>query len=247
MNPFLLTLLSTFAISTLSLSGSLFLFLKDQLLKHISLSLLALAAGALLGTSLLHLLPEVAKKGFPENGFLVMLTGFLLFYVIEQVLHLHHGGEGKEEHSPKSLGVLSLLGDASHNFIDGVILAAAFLIDAKLGLAATAAVALHEIPQEIAEFGVLLYSGFSKIKALFLNFLSATTVILGGIFGFFLRDTIESSIPFVLLFAAGSFLYVGASDFIPEFKQERNLKKSLILSLIFFLGVLLMWLFTFLE
>ena len=247
MNPFFITLLATFGIALLALSGSLFLFLKDHLLQRISLYLIALAAGALLGTAFLHLLPEVLKEGFPEHGFLVLLGGFLFFYIGEKLLHLHHRGEGTDEHNPRDLGILSLSADVSHNFIDGVILAAAFLVDIKLGLITAAAIALHEIPQEIAEFGVLLYAGFSKHKALLLNFLSATTVIFGGVVGFLFQEILVFFIPFVLLFAAGSFLYIGASDFIPEFKKEREPKKALFLSLTFFFGIFLMWIFTFLE
>ena len=242
------TLLATIAISFLSLSGSFFLFLKDQFVRRISLGLLALAAGALLGTAFLHLLPEVLENGqFPEHGFLILLGGFLIFYAGEKVLHLHHGAGGKEEHSPAALGMLSLLGDATHNFIDGVILAVAFLVDIKLGLVTAAAVALHEVPQEIAEFGVLLYAGFSKYKALFLNFLSAVTVIVGGVVGFLFQETLLSFIPYFLLFASGSFLYIAASDFIPEFKKERDFTKALVLSAIFFFGIFLMWSFTLIE
>ena len=247
MDPFFLTLVATAVISFLALSGSILLFFKDQFLKHISLYLIALASGALLGTAFLHLLPEILEEGFPEQGFMVLLGGFLFFYIAEKLLHLHHGAEGVDEHNPRELGVLSLSADAIHNFMDGIILAVAFLVDVKLGLVTAAAVALHEIPQEIAEFGVLLYAGFSKYKALIFNFLSATTIILGGIAGFIFQDILISFIPFVLLFAAGSFLYIGASDFIPEFKKEREPRKALLLSLTFFFGIFLMWVFTFME
>jgi len=247
MNPFFLTLLATIGIAAVALSGSLLLFFKDSILKRISLYLLALAAGALLGTAFLHILPEVVEGGIPENGFLILLGGFLFFYIGEKLLHLHHGIQGADEHSPRALGVLSLSADAVHNFVDGIILAVAFLVDIRLGLITAAAVALHEIPQEIAEFGVLLYAGFSKRRALFLNFLSATTVILGGVVGFLFQEIFIAFIPYVLLFAAGSFLYIGASDFVPEFKKERNPKRALGLSLIFFFGIFLMWIFTFVE
>ena len=247
MDPFLLTLLATFGIALLAFSGSSLLFLKDHLLKRISLYLLALAAGALLGTAFLHILPEVVESGIPDNGFLILLGGFLFFYIGEKLLHLHHSGESTDEHNPRDLGILSLSADAAHNFVDGIILAVAFLVDIRLGMVTAAAVALHEIPQEIAEFGVLLYAGFSKRKALFLNFLSALTVVVGGIVGFVFQGIFVSLIPFVLLFAAGSFIYIGASDFIPEFKKERDPKKALLLSLTFFFGIFLMWIFTFLE
>ena len=132
MSPFLLTMAATAVISLLALSGSLLLFFKDQLLKRISLFLLALAAGALLCTAFLHLLPEVLEGGFPEQGFLVLLSGFVFFYIGEKLLHLHHGTEGADEHNPRNLGVLSLSADVVHNFIDGIILAVAFLVDVHL-------------------------------------------------------------------------------------------------------------------
>ena len=223
------------------------MFLKDYILKHISLYLLALAAGALLGTAFLHLLPEALLKGIPQQGFLVVLAGFLFFYIGEKLLHLHHAAQGVDEHNPRALGILSLSADAVHNFVDGIILAVAFLVDIKLGLITAAAVALHEIPQEIAEFGVLLYAGFSKRRALFLNVLSAATVILGGVVGFLFQETLAAFIPFVLLFAAGSFLYIAASDFIPELKKERDPARTFALSLTFFFGIFLMWIFTFIE
>jgi zinc and cadmium transporter len=248
MSPFLATLVATFAISLLSLSGSLFLFLKDQFLRKVSLFLVALAAAALIGAAFLNILPEIMEQGALSKGMFVMpVIGFAFFYLAEKILHLHHGAEGEEEHSPQALGVLSLTADALHNFIDGVILAAAFLVDIKLGMVATAAVALHEIPQEISEFGVLLYAGFSKVRALTLNFLSATSVILGGIAGFLAKETLLEFVPFVLLFAVGSFLYIGASDFVPEFKKERDPAKALGLSFVFFAGLVLMWLLTFVE
>ncbi|MBI4138081.1 MAG: ZIP family metal transporter [Candidatus Wildermuthbacteria bacterium] len=238
---------ATAGISLLSFSGSFLLFFKHAVLEKVSLFLVALAAGALLGTAILHLLPEALEQGFPPESLFVVLIGFCVFYMGEKLMHLHHGAEGKGEHGPRSLGALSLLGDGLHNFVDGVVLAAAFLVDIKLGLVTTAAVALHEVPQEIAEFGVLLYSGLSKRRALLLNFLSATTVILGGVFGFFAHGLYASFVPAVLAFATGTFLYIGASGFIPEVKEERHPGKTAGLFLVFVSGLLLMWLFAGLE
>lgn len=247
MNPVFLTLLVAFGISLLSISGSVLLFFKDRIIQRLSLFLVALAAAALLGTAFLHILPEVLEEDLPEQAFLLPLFGFVLFYVGEKLLHLHHATEEGSEHAPRELGVLSLTGDFIHNFIDGVILAAAFMVDIKLGMVTAAAIALHEIPQEIAEFGVLLYAGFSKVKALILNFFSATSIILGGIVGFLAQDLLLPWIPLVLLFAVGSFLYLGASDFVPEFKRERSPGKSVGLFLVFLAGLVLMWVFSLIE
>jgi zinc and cadmium transporter len=173
------------------------------------------------------------------------IAGFGIFFFVENILHWHHSHRGQIAHAP--LGILSLFGDALHNFLDGMIIAAAFFVDAKLGFVSVAAVALHEIPQEIAEFGVLVYAGFSKRRALTLNFLSATTVIAGGIASYFLAGAVGQWIGFFLLFAVGTFLYLGASDFVPEIRKEEGLARSLQILFVFAAGVILMWLFTYLE
>ena len=210
-----------------------------------SIFLVAFAAGALMGAAFLHLLPEAIGDGVSDKLMLCPLFGFIGFFLLEKVLHWHHTHSDDAGHAP--LGALSLIGDGMHNFLDGVILAAAFLVDVKLGFAATAAVALHEIPQEISEFGVLVYAGFGKRRALLLNFISATSVILGGIAGYYLLGVIEQWIPAIILFAVGTFLYLAASDFVPEIRKEEGLEKSLKIFLIFGLGIFLMWLFTLIE
>ena len=134
-----------------------------------------------------------------------------------------------------------------HNFVDGMIIAAVFFVDMNLGFVTVLAVALHEIPEEIAEFGVLIYAGFSRKRALLLNFLSATTVILGGVVSFLLAGFLGQWISLFLLFAVGIFVYVAASDFVPEIRKEEGLPKSLGLLLTFAAGIFLMWLVLFLE
>ncbi|MBU1350118.1 MAG: ZIP family metal transporter, partial [Patescibacteria group bacterium] len=128
-----------------------------------------------------------------------------------------------------------------HNFIDGLIIATAFLVDIKLGVTTTFAIALHEIPQEISDFGVLLYAGFKKKKALLINFIVALTVVAGGIVGYFISLNLENIISFLLPFAAGGFIYIAASDLMPEIKKETNLRKSIISFLMFMLGIALMF------
>ena len=139
---------------------------------------------------------------------------------------------------------MNLFGDAVHNFIDGLIIAASFLIDIKLGITTTFAVALHEIPQEIGDFGVLRHAGFSKLKALTYNLLTALTAVLGGILGYFLQSSTELVTLFLLPFAAGGFLYISASDLIPEIRKELNAKKSLLNLMVFLAGILIMYGFT---
>jgi zinc and cadmium transporter len=131
--------------------------------------------------------------------------------------------------------------------LDGLIIGVAFLVDIQLGLVAVAAVALHEIPQEFAEFGVLLYAGFSKTRALIFNFVSASMVIFGTLIGFWLGEIIEAMILSVIMLAVGTFIYVAASDFVPELQKEKDKKRSIQLMVVFMLGIFVMWAFTFFE
>lgn len=238
-------LLATAFVSLLSFSGVLVAFFRSAVLSRFSVFFVALAAGALIGTAFLHLLPEAVEGGVERPFFLLILGGFVLFFLVEKTLHWHHAHLAT--HERRHLGVLSLVGDFLHNFIDGLIIAAAFLVDVRLGVTVTAAMALHEIPQEVSEFGVLLYAGFARARALFLNFFSATSVILGGAAGFFFAGAVEQVAPALIAFAVGSFLYLGASDFVPEIRKEEGFRKSFTTFLVFVGGIVLMWLFTFLE
>ncbi|TSC75551.1 MAG: putative divalent heavy-metal cations transporter [Parcubacteria group bacterium Gr01-1014_30] len=250
MEPISLAFISAALITFISFVAAPLLLLRDHVLRSLSVFLVALAASALLGTAFLHILPEVMEQELEELVFLWAIFGFVFFYVAEKLLHLHHVTEieGEEkEHTPRELGILGLLGDFLHNFIDGVILAAAFLVDIQLGFVTAIAIALHEIPQEIAVFGVLVYSGFSKLKSLILNFLSQTSIILGVLLVALTGEVVESRIASVLLFAVGSFVYLGAADFVPEFRRERDPRKSLNLFLVFLVGLVLVWLVGLLE
>ena len=235
---------STFLISLLAFIGALTLFFKEKLLDKILLILVAFSAGALIGGAFLHLIPEaIAKVGPEENSllkiFLYLLLGFCLFFVLEQFIRWHHHHATRHPEI-KSFSYLILISDALHNFIDGLIIAASFIIAVPVGLVTALAVALHEIPQEIGDYGVLVYGGFKRGKALFLNFLSALTVVLGGIAGFLLSEKLGQSIIFLLPLAAGSFIYVASSDLIPEIKHKVSLKKSLVHFFVFLLGIALM-------
>lgn len=247
MEPLFLALISAVVIAFVSFVAAPLLLLKDHVLRNLSVFLVALAAAALLGTAFLHILPELMEEELAESAFAWILAGFVVFYIAEKLLHLHHVTSREDEHAPRELGILGLVGDFMHNFIDGIIVAVAFLVDIRLGFVTAIAVALHEIPQEIAVFGVLVYSGFSKFKALFLNFLSQASIILGVAVVLVTGEIIESWIPAILLFAVGSFVYLGASDFVPEFRRERDRKKSLTLLLVFLAGLVLIWLIGLLE
>ncbi len=237
-------LLGTFLINLIAFVGALSLFFNRKFLDKVLLILVAFSAGALIGGAFLHLIPEtVAKVGVDENklltAFLYLILGFCIFFTLEQFIRWHHH-HGSRHEKIMPFSYLILISDGIHNFIDGLIIAASFAVAFPIGVVTTLAVALHEIPQEIGDYGVLVYGGFKRVKALFLNFLSASTVILGGFVGFLISEQVGKSIIFLLPFAAGNFIYIAASDLIPEIKHKVNLKKSLIHFFIFLLGIVLM-------
>lgn len=238
-------ILSTVIISLFAFIGALTLAIKEKLLNKIIHSLIALSIGALLGGAFLHLMPEAVEELGNENVFLYILIGFLIFFLIEKLLHWRHCHEGKCQ--IHTFTYINLLGDGVHNLLDGIIIAAAFMIDIRLGLTTVILIALHEIPQEIGDFAVLIYGGFKKKKALLLNFLSATMVIVGGVAGYFFLDHIESSVPLLVAIAAGGFIYIAATDLIPEIKKETLRGKSILNFIIILVGILIMYGLTFIE
>jgi zinc and cadmium transporter len=245
MNTLLWIMISTFLISLISFIGIFTLALKNKLLDKIVLFLVSLSAGALMGGALLHLLPESVELREGLDVFLFVLVGFIMFFFIEKVLHWRHCHKGECE--VHTFTYMNLIGDSIHNFIDGLIMATSFVISIPLGMTTTMAIALHEIPQEIGDFGVLIYGGFTKKKALILNFLVALTAVLGGLVGFFISNKVENVKLFILPFAAGGFLYIAASDLIPEIRKETSLKKSMICFGIFILGIFIMYAVTFIA
>jgi zinc and cadmium transporter len=168
----------------------------------------------------------------------MVLVSFAFFFFLEKLFHWRHCHDGNCK--VHSFGYMNLLGDGFHNFIDGLVIAAAFLIDLKLGVVTTLIIALHEIPQEIGDFGVLVYAGFKKKTALIVNYLVALSVVLGGVAGYFASFAIHGIIPYLLPFAAGGFIYIAASDLIPEIKKEARLNRSIASFLVFVLGIALM-------
>lgn len=238
MNTLLAILISTILVSLISFIGIVTLSLRERLLKKILLVLVALSAGALLGGAFLHLIPEAVAEFDTPLLFPFILTGFVLFFLVEKVLHWRHCHKG--ECDIHTFVYMSLLGDAVHNFIDGLIIAASFVAGMPLGISTTIAVVLHEIPQEIGDFGVLVYGGFEKKKALLFNFLTALAAILGGIAGYYLSGSVDASSQFLLPFAAGGFIYIAASDLIPEIRKSTALRDSALYFTMFLIGIVLM-------
>ena len=233
-------LVSTFLVSLISLVGIFTLSLKKEKLKEITLYLVSLSAGALLGAVFIHLLPEAIELYSGTPIFIYTLVGFVLFFLMEKFLHWHHCREGRCK--VHTFAYMNLIGDAVHNFTDGLIMAAAFLANPHLGLITVFAIALHEIPQEIGDFGVLVYAGLTIKKALFYNFVVALTAVLGGLIGFFLSISLNFLVPFLIPFAAGGFLYISASDLIPELKKGVEVRESVFNIFVLITGVLLMFL-----
>jgi zinc and cadmium transporter len=243
MNPLPWIIGSTFFISLIAWVGSLALFLRQELLDKVLLVLVALSAGGLIGGAFLHLLPEAilevgAVSSAILNLFSYLLIGFCIFFVLEQFIKWCH--EHYNIHQKKPVSYLVLISDLVHNFIDGLVIAGSFMVSPPMGIVTTFAIALHEIPQEIGDFGVLLYGGFEKKRALIWNYVSAVTVIFGGIAGYYLSALIEGAAVLLLPFAAGNFIYIAASDLIPEIKHGEDIRRNLVHFFTFILGILLM-------
>jgi zinc and cadmium transporter len=230
---------ATFIVSLISFVGVVSLAVKDKILNKILLVLIGLSAGALMGGALLHLLPEAVEENSELEVYVLVLVGFILFFLIEKVLHWRHCHKGQCD--VHTFHYMNLVGDSVHNFIDGLIMAASYVVSLPLGITTTIAIATHEIPQEIGDFAVLLYGGFSKKKAILLNFVVALTAVMGGIVGFFISSLVENIVIYILPFAAGGFIYIAATDLVPEIRKELDMKKYMATLLVFICGILIMW------
>lgn len=219
-------IVSGIAISLIALVGGLTLVLKQRTLERILLPLVAFAAGSLIGGAMFHMIPAaVHQMGNTTRLYLWIVAGFLGFLALEQFLHWHHSHQVQKDQK-QPLTYLILIADGLHNFIGGLFVAASFLVDIQLGITAWLAAAAHEVPQELGDFAVLVNGGWSKADALLYNFLSALTFLVGGLVAYSVSATIQ--IDFLIPFAAGNFLYIGAADLIPEIKQESDFRKNLI-------------------
>ncbi|MEK7124038.1 MAG: ZIP family metal transporter [Patescibacteria group bacterium] len=240
MSAFLNILIASFSVSVIAFFGVVLLVLKSEAARRLSLYFLSFAAGALLGVTFLDILPEVFETGL-ENAFSFVLSGIVIFFILEKFfLWYHCHGETCEVHRQQSAPLI-LFGDAIHNFVDGVIIALAFLVDVNLGILTTVAVIFHEIPQEIGDFSILLYGGMKKSKALILNFLVALTVVAGAALTYFFGDFFKGASEILLAFVAGHFIYIAAADLIPELHKETSTKKSFIQIALIFSGIAAIW------
>jgi len=245
----LYSLVSVILVSLISLIGVLAFSLKEENLKKILLYLVSFSAGGLFGHAFIHMIPEaVGENGFGLQVSLYILSGIITSFIMEKFLQWRHCHIPTSEEHPHSFAYMNLFGDAVHNFIDGLIIGGSYLANIPLGIATTLAVVFHEIPQEIGDFGVLIYGGFNKSRAIFFNFSTALTAIFGAIVALSVGFLIQDFIPFLIPFAAGNFIYIAGSDLIPELRKEepRFLKSALQLTA-FVLGVLILFSLVLLE
>ena len=257
-SAFTYALLSAFLVSLVSLIGVATLSVRVETVQRTMHLFIGLAAGALLGDAFVHLIPEAFNEGIDEAAFsLSILGGILIFFLLEKYLRWHdHNTANHSECLPgeecviepkKSLGALVIFGDGIHNFVDGAIIAASFLVSLPLGVATTIAVFLHEVPQEISDFALLLHSGYSRVKALMWNFASALMALLGVIAFFALGEYFEQVEPLAAAFTAGGFIYIAAVNLIPELKETTHPGKSTLEILAFIVGIALMFALLLLE
>jgi zinc and cadmium transporter len=245
---YLYTFASVALVSMISLIGVFALSLKTDVLQKYIFVFMSVAVGALLGDAFIHLIPEaLGRSSNTTITSILVIGGILIFFTLEKFLHWHHHGEDSEEVGIHPVGQLVLLSDGVHNFLDGMIIGASFMASVPIGIATTFAVIVHEIPQEIGDFAVLLHSGYTKQRALRLNFLSALTAFLGAIVFFVLGEIAESSYLYFIPITAGGFIYIAVADLIPELHKTTGIKHSVFQLVAVVLGVLAMIALTFLE
>ncbi|RMD66931.1 ZIP family metal transporter [Candidatus Pacearchaeota archaeon] len=236
---------SVIVVSLVSLVGAISLPTKK--LRKSLIYVVSFSAGALLGDSFLHLVPEIYARSFLVPSLFVLL-GIMLFFSLEKIIHWQHCHKTiYEKNHVHPLVVTNLVGDGLHNFIDGMLIAATYLASLPAGIATTIAVILHEIPQEIGDYGVLLHAGLSKKKALALNFLSALLALAGAIVVMLAQNLLNLA-PLLVPITAGGFIYIATADLIPEIhKHSQEIKTSLLQLLSLSLGIGVMYLLTFLA
>ena len=224
--------------SAIAMVGSVTLVLKPATLERLVLPLVAFAAGSLIGGAFFHMIPAaVIETGDILNVGILVVAGFTVFFLLEQLLHWHHCHRASSD-CKQPLTYLILIGDGLHNFLGGLAIAGTFLIDSRLGITSVVAAAAHEVTQEIGDFGVLVHGGWSKRRALLFNVLSGLTFLAGGLVTYAL--SFQMDISWLIPFAAGNFLYIGASDLVPEVNKHHDLRANAVHLLAFVLGLALL-------
>lgn len=247
----LAAIVSVILVSLASLVGILVIPIHPARLQKIVFVLVSLSTGALFGNAFIHLIPSLFR-GDEGNILpsLYILLGILAFFVLEKFFrwhHSHHMEGGDADDSIKHIGYMNLVSDGIHNFVDGVFIGIAYIVSIPLGIATTVAVFLHELPQEIGDFGILLHVGFTKARALFLNFISALSAVVGVFFALAFSAMVESLADIVIGITAGTFIYIAGSDLVPELHKTSDIKRSLLQFFVMAVGISIMYLLLLLE
>jgi zinc and cadmium transporter len=257
MTAALLSVASVGAVSLVSLVGLATLSLNQARLRHLATFCVSFAVGALLGDAFIHLIPQAFTAAAPGHAplrqSLLILGGMLVFFVVEKllrhrhgVLHAHHHGDDVRTRS--ELAAINVLGDAIHNFIDGVVIGASYLVSPVLGVSTTLAVLLHEIPQELGDFGILVHSGLSAKRALLVNLGSASVAILGTAVALLVGTVAQAAVVgYLVPMTAGGFVYLAAADLIPELQHDRTLRALTVQTTVISMGIAVMGLLTLIE
>ncbi len=241
MMVWLYSLLSVLVVSAISLIGIFFLSLNEKRLQRILFILVSFAVGGLFGDAFIHLLPEsFGRFGAGLETSLYVIVGILIFFIVEKVIRWRHCHIPTSVHHPHPVVTMNIIGDGVHNLIDGMVIAASYAISVSLGLATTLAVVLHEIPQEIGDFGILVNGGFSPRRALFFNFLSALTALVGALMVLIVGSHIKDLSVILLPVTAGGFIYIAGSDLIPELQHCGSMKDTALQFLSIILGITIM-------
>jgi len=236
-------IVSVLIVSAVSLIGLITFLIKTKNLDKILLYLVSFSVGALFGDVFIHLLPDVFKESNSIYAGLFILSGIIFSFIMEKFIHWRHCHTPESKQHHHRIAYMNLVGDGMHNFIDGLVIAGAYFISIPAGIATTIAVLFHEIPHEFGNFGVLVYSGFSRLKALFFNFLTALTALLGAVIGIILANIGITTI-FLVPFAAGNLIYIAGTDLIPELHKNScddfKISESAIQLLVMILGIVIM-------
>ena len=231
---------SVVLVSLFSLVGILLLLLREKVLNYVVILLVSFSSGSLFGNAFIHLLPEtVARNGFTVWVSIFTLSGIAGCFVVEKFVHWRH--VHSTAHSEvEAFAYMNLLGDAVHNLLDGVVIVSAYALDIRVGVATTIAILFHEIPQEMGDFGVLVHGGLSRKKALFFNFVTALTALIGALLTMVLINFAHQLTVFLIPFSAGTFIYIAGSDLIPQLHKENEIRDSLLQLVFFSLGISVM-------
>ncbi len=248
LSTLIFTLGAALLVSLVSLSGAFVFYLEPKRLQKLLPYLVALAVGVLLGDAFIHLIPDAAnRQGSVAAVCLTTLVGVFVFFVLEKVVRWRHDHSIATDDSIKPMAKMNLLGDAVHNFVDGILIGGSFWVDPAIGLTTTLAIIVHEIPQEIGDVGALVYGGYRPAQAVRYNFYCSLTVLVGALFTLLLGQLAETSLIWLLPVAAGGFIYIAATDFIPALHEHSSLRQLCGQSLVFALGIGFMQVIVMLE